>query len=224
MKIFLVCFTPLIVLLTALFGTFSSYMKNENNFNPYFPVNNSVTLVYKSSFGECTTRYFRDNEFIISLSESDRFKYRQVLIIKDDGVYASEVYQYYKIFLFIKKESTLLYGKPLLRFPLPLTPGLEWVWEGNEIEDGDTTLVKVTGKSFNKEIISTKAGSFEAIKVETIVEGSSNTRNRVTEWYVEGVGLIKAKIIIEGGGMMGFLRDILGYSTIDFNLSEIKKL
>jgi hypothetical protein len=35
--------------------------------------------------------------------------------------------------------------------------------------------------------------------------------------------MIKAKIIIEGGGVMGFLRDILGYGTIEFELKEIRK-
>jgi hypothetical protein len=224
MKIYFIFFTPMILLLSLLSGTLTSYINKESNFNPYFPANNSITLVFNSTFGECTTKYFKDDEFTISLSESDRFKYRQALIIKEEGVYVKEVYQYYKIFLFIKKESTLIYGKPLLRFPLPLTPGQEWVWEGDEISDGDTTIVKVTGKAFKKENITTSAGIFEAIKVETIVEGSSNTKNRVTEWYVEGIGLIKAKIIIEGGGVMGILRDILGYGTIDFDLTEIKRL
>ena len=146
------------------------------------------------------------------------------MIIKEDGVYVKETYQYLKIFLFIKKEATYTYGKPLLRLPLPLLPGMEWKWEGEEYSDGDTNKVKVTGKALEKEFIITKAGRFEAIKLESVVEGSSNSKNRVTEWYVEGIGLIKAKIIIEGGGVMGFLRDLLGYGTIEFELKEIRKL
>jgi len=83
--------------------------------------------------------------------------------------------------------------------------------------------VKVTGKVLGKEFVTTDAGRFETIKIESLIEGSSDLKNRVTEWYAEGIGLIKVKAIIEGGGMMGFLRDILGYGTIEFELKEIRK-
>jgi len=189
----------------------------------YFPANINITLIYKSSFGESITKYYRDGEFTVSSSEADKFKYIQTFIIKNDGVYVKETYQYIKIFLFIKKESSFTYGKPLLRFPLPLYPGMQWTWEGDEYSNGDTNKVKVTGKAVNKEFVDTKAGRFEAIKLESFVEGSGGAKNRVTEWYSEGIGMIKAKIVIEGGGVMGFLRDILGYGTIEFELKEIRK-
>ena len=38
----------------------------------------------------------------------------------------------------------------------------------------------------------------------------------------KGLGLIKAKIIIDGGGVMGLLRDVLGYGTLEFELAEIR--
>jgi len=177
----------------------------------YFPANNKITLIYESSFGESITKYYQDGEFTVSSSQADNFKYKQTLIIKNDGVFVKETYQYLKIFLLIKKESLFTYRKPLLRFPLPLTPGMQWEWEGDEFSNGDTNKVKITGKAFNKEFVQTKAGRFEAIKLESFVEGSGNAKNRVTEWYAEGIGMIKTKIIIEGGGIMGFLRDILGY-------------
>jgi hypothetical protein len=100
---------------------------------------------------------------------------------------------------------------------------MHWTWEGDEYSNGDTNKVKVTGKAIDKEFVETKAGRFEAIKLESFIEGSGNAKNRVTEWYAEGIGMIKAKIIIEGGGVMGFLRDILGYGTIEFELKEIRK-
>ncbi len=214
---------PLILLFAAL--GIASFAKDKIviKSNLYFPVNNGITLVYKSSFGESITKYSQDGEFTICSSEADNFKYRQTLIIKKDGVYVKDTYQYLKIFLFIKKEAAFTYGKPLLRFPLPLLPGMKWEWEGDEYSDDDTNKVKVTGQAFDKEFIVTKAGKFEAIKLESIVEGSANAKNRVTEWYAEGIGLIKAKIIIEGSGVMGFLRDLLGYGTIEFELEEIRK-
>lgn len=212
----------LLLLLSANSVNPSEKNKTIKNSNVYFPINNGKTLIYESSFGESSTIYFQDGEFTISLSEGDDFKYKQTLIIKEDGIYSIETYQYLKIFLFIKKEATVTYNKPLLRFPLPLVPGAEWKWEGEEYSDGEMNKVKVSGKSFNKEFIMTKAGRLEAIKIETIIESGDDVKNRVTEWYAEGLGLIKAKIIIEGGGMMGLLRDVLGYGTIEFELAQIR--
>ena len=217
-----------IISLTLAFASFGYTQSDKEKIisisNSYFPVDDGIELVYESSFGERITKYYQDNEFTVSLSEADDFKYKQTLDIKNDGVYVKETYQFLKIFLFINKEATFTYGKPLLRFPLPLLPGVKWEWEGDEYSDGETNKVKVTGNAINKEFVSTKAGSFEAIKLESIVEGSSDSKNIVTEWYAEGIGLIKAKIIIEGGGVMGFLRDLLGYGTIEFELKEIRKL
>lgn len=206
------------------YGSLSAKEKTVTNPNIYFPLNDSISLVYKSEFGESITKHFQDGEFTVSSSEADRFTYRQTLMINEDGVYAKEIYQYFQIFLFINKEEKFIYEQPLLRFPLPLLPGTEWEWEGVECSDGDMDNVKVTGKVLDKEFVITEAGIFEAIKLESIIEGSANTRNKVTEWYAEGVGLIKVIIIIEGGGVMGFLRDILGFGTIEFELKEIRKL
>lgn len=217
-----------LVILILLLSTISVYSSDKEkiikNSNSYFPISNGKTLVYESSFGESSTKYFQEGEFTISLSEGDDFKYKQTLIIKEEGVYVKEMYQYLKIFLFIKKEATVTYNKPLLRFPLPLLPGTEWKWEGEEYSDDETNIVKVSGKAFNKEFIMTKAGRIEAIKLETLIESGDDVKNRVTEWYAEGLGLIKAKIVIEGGGMMGLLRDVLGYGTIEFELAEIRTL
>ena len=214
---------PLLLICAAISDASITEEKTVINSATYFPLNNGITLIYNSSFGESITKYFQDGEFTITSSEADDFKYRQALLIKEDGVYVIETYQFIKIFLFINEEATSTYGKPLLRFPLPLLPGMEWVWEGDEYSDGDTAKVKVTGKVLGKEFVTTDAGRFETIKIESLIEGSSDLKNRVTEWYVEGVGLIKVKAIIEGGGMMGFLRDILGYGTIEFELIEIRK-
>ena len=213
---------PILLLSAAIIDASLFKEKSTSMISSYFPPNDALKLIYNSSFGDCETKYFQDGDYTISSSEADDFKYRQALVIINDGVYVMETYQFVKIFLFINKEATSTYGKPLLRFPLPLLPGKEWEWVGDEYSDGDTSKVKVTGKVLGKEIVKTDAGSFEATKIESLVEGSSNLKNRVTEWYVEGIGLIKAKVIIEGGGIMGFVRDLLGYGTIEFELKEIR--
>ena len=192
-----------IIFLILLFAAFNDASLNKEKTpvlsNSYFPVNNSIELIYNSSFGECITTYTQDGELTISSSEADDFEYRQALIIKEDGIFVAETYQYLKILLFISKEATSTYGKPLLRFPLPLLPGMEWEWEGDEYSDGDTSKVKISGKIIGKEFVKTEAGTFKAIRIESLVEGSSDPKNRVTEWFAEGIGLIKVKAIIEGG-------------------------
>jgi len=223
MKNKFICIIILLLLITAFKDASPADKKNFINTSSYFPVNNNITLVYESSFGESVSKYYHDGEFTVSSSESDKFKYKQTLIIKDDGVYVKETYQFLKVLLFIKKEETYTYNKPLLRFPLPLIPGTEWNWEGIEYSNSGANKVTITGKVLNKEFITTKAGKFEAIKLQSVVEGSSNSKNSITEWYTEGLGLIKAKIIIEGGGIPGFLRDVLGYGTIEFELKQIRK-
>lgn len=188
----------------------------------YFPVNSGKTIVYTSSFGKSSTKYFEDGDRTISLSEGDDFEYKQTLIIKSDGVYLKETYQYFKIFLFLNSEETIKYSKPLLRFPLPLLPGDEWDWEGEEISESETNKIIVKGKVLSKEIVITKAGKLEAIKIETIIESADGAKNIVSEWFTEGLGLIKAIILIDGGGLMGFIRDVLGYGSLEFEITEIR--
>jgi hypothetical protein len=187
---------PLLLWFAALSAGASVKKVSVGDENSYFPVNNGVTLVYQSTFGESLTTYTQNGEFTISSNIAKNFKYRQTMIIKDDGVYVKETYQFIKVLLLFKKETTYTYGNPLLRFPLPLSPGTAWTWEGDEYAGG---------------------------KVESFIESSSKEKNRVTDWYAAGIGLIKAKIVIEGGGAMGTLRDIMGYGTIEFELKEIRK-
>lgn len=69
------------------FNTVLTYRKSTIvNINSYFPVNENIMLVYESSFGECATKYFQDDQCIISWSEADDCVYKQDLILKDDGV------------------------------------------------------------------------------------------------------------------------------------------
>ena len=110
-----------------------------------------------------------------------------------------------------------------MRMPLPLIPGKEWFCESDEYTDGDTNSVSVKGKVLGNEKITVPLGIYDAMVVETIIEGSTGSKNYITEWYAAGVGLIKVKIIVSGGGLMGFARDILGFGEIYFELKEIRK-
>ena len=59
--------------------------------------------------------------------------------------------------------------------------------------------------------------------MKLLLETSNGTKNVLTEWYAKDLGMVKMLVSIEGGGMLGFARDILGYGTITFELKEIKK-
>jgi len=214
------------IFITWLF-MYTIVMSGERNNNSilkslYFPADVNKTLIYQTSFGESITKYLDDGGIIISSNESDKFKYRQRLMIREDGVFVKETYQYLSIFLFIKKEATYRYNKPLLRLPLPLTSGKEWKWSGIEYCNDDSSNISVSGKVFNEETVALKAGKFKAIKVETVIDGSSNSKNTITEWFAENIGLVKAIIILDGGGIMGLVKNILGYGKIEFELKEIR--
>jgi hypothetical protein len=213
---------PLIILLIVCSFAFSIKVFYTAS-SEYLPVNSGCTLVYESSFGDCLAKYYQKNNFIVSTSAADKFQYKQTFMVQDSGVYTVETYQYLKVLPLIKKESMVTYKTPLLRFPLPLSAGLKWHAEGSEYNNGEEARVKVSGTCFGKETVQTLAGNFEAMKIQTIVEGSNGSHNTVTEWWVKNIGLVKANIVIEGGGMMGTLRDFLGYGTLEFNLKEIRK-
>ena len=192
-------------------------------YDSYFPANRNATLVYNSSFGESRSRFIENGEFTISSNEGEKFKYIQTLMINEEGVYIKETYQFVKIFLFLKKEADFRYSKPLLRIPFPLVPGKEWHSEGEEYSDGDTTHVMISGKVIAREQVKTPAGLYEAIKIETRIEDSKKSTSTVTEWYSKEIGLVKAEIVTGGGGLMGIVRNLLGYGTITFELKGIIK-
>jgi len=153
---------------------------------------------------------------------SDDFKYIQKLDINEKGVFIHETYKKIKVMLIITKEGSHTYDKPLLRMPFPLSVGQEWKTEGIEIEDDERSNVVVTGKVLDEEEVTTPAGKYKALKIKTHMLSTSGSENEIIEWYVKGIGMVKSEIIIQGGGFMGFVRDLLGYGTITFELKEIK--
>jgi len=212
-------FISLLILITSI----KPDEKNKSEVNNYFPVAKNLTLLYNTSFGdESISKFIKKDNLIINSNESPEFKYYQTIKINEDGVFVTETYQYVKIFLFIKKESRHTYNKPLLRIPSQLMIGKEWNWEGLEYTDSDSSKVSVHGKVIGEENVITQAGTFKSLKVETSIENSNDSKNTITEWFVEGIGPVKTIIVIKGGGLMGFVRDLLGYKEFSFELKELK--
>ena len=187
-----------------------------------YPVDFGKTLVYESDFGETVSTIRNEDGSLTYRNESDDFKYVQKILVKDDGLFVEQTYQKLDVFLFIKKESTVSYDGPLIRIPFPLHENESWTWEGTESFGDRSHQSKITGKVLGVEKVETPAGTFNTVKIETTVWGRENIRSRVTEWFAPGIGMVKTKAEILGGGFGGFVRDILGYGEIEFVLKEIK--
>ncbi|MCK7524755.1 MAG: DUF3108 domain-containing protein [Ignavibacteriales bacterium] len=178
--------------------------------------------MYNSSFGDLELKVTKEKNVHLFSYDSEKFKYRQKLFVNDNGLFVNETYQKIKLLLFITKEGNYVYDKPLLRIPFPVKVGQEWTWDGKEFVNDETHTVNIKGKASKFETITLPAGKFETLKVETTLETSNGTKNLLTEWYAKDIGMVKMLVSIEGGGMLGFARDILGYGTITFELKEIK--
>lgn len=217
-KYFFVCF---LVLANLYFATEKPVKKSYGK--ELFPYGVSSQLIYESRFGDAVIKTSGNNNNLEMKSSADNFIYNQKLILKENGLFVNETYQRIKLLLFIKKENKVTYNRPLMRYSFPLYVGKEWSDSATEYVDEDSSKVLLTGKVLAQENIQTPAGNFNTLKLITTVESESGSKNIVTEWLAEDIGLVKAKIEIKGGGIMGFARDILGYGTINFELKEIKK-
>jgi hypothetical protein len=195
--------------------------KIKNSGPEYFSGNEKVILTYKSDFGETKSWIVKEKGSLKFYNQSDDFKYQQKLLINDKGVFVEEVYQKISIFLFVKKEGRYTYSKPMLRVPFPIVENAQWKWSGEEFCDGDTSTISLTGKIVGMDTVLTEAGKFEALKIETIIETSDETKNIITEWFAVGIGMVKMHLSIEGGGFLAFVGNIFGYGDIDFELKKI---
>jgi hypothetical protein len=98
----------------------------------------------------------------------------------------------------------------------------EWQSSTSQYSGKYKSKVSMSGSLIKKEKINTKIGSFDTIKLTTTVKTDYGSENVITEWYAENIGLVKAEIEVKGGGFTGFLRDLLGYDLLTFEISDIK--
>lgn len=214
----------LFILLIAFAELAAANNPEKKNFGKeLFPLSETTKYIYESSFGETSVLAYVKNGKIETRNEADNFKYHQKLLINENGIFIDQTYQRIKLLLIFKKENTVTYQRPLLRYSFPMYVGKNWKDETIEYIDGDSNSVSLNGKVIAFEEVTTKAGKFKALKIETVVESANGSKNIVTEWLAENTGLVKAKIVIAGGGVMGWARDLLGYGTLNFELKEIRK-
>lgn len=199
-------------------------VKNINTFGrEYVPYNDKVVLVYKSSnFDETLSNTVIKNQTAILENKSDDFIYRQKYELKEDGLYISETYQKIKVLLFFRAEKLVTYNKDLLKIPFPVKTGQQWSCERTEYCDGDSNKVSLVAKCIGMEEITTEAGKFTTMKLESNIKSTDGSTNLVEEWIAPNVGIVKVRVRMYGGGLTGTIRDLLGLGEMNFELKQIK--
>lgn len=188
----------------------------------YFPILTNKILIYDSDFGDTELKISKNKNLNVFSLESEDFIYRQKLLIDQNGVFVKETYQKINVLFGLTKEGTLTYNEPLPRIKFPFEAGKKWNWKGKEFDDDDTYILDLNSRIDNIEKVTVPAGTFDAIKLVTSVKSTKGTKSNVTEWYAKDVGLIKMIAIVEGGGIIGAARDLLGLGEIVFELKEVK--
>jgi|WetSurMetagenome_2_1015567.scaffolds.fasta_scaffold97154_2 hypothetical protein len=188
----------------------------------YFPILTNKILIYDSDFGDAELKISKNKNLNVFSLESEDFIYRQKLLIDQNGVFVKETYQKINVLFGLTKEGTLTYNEPLPRIKFPFEAGKKWNWKGKEFDDDDTYILDLNSRIDNIEKVTVPAGTFDAIKLVTSVKSTKGTKSNVTEWYAKDVGLIKMIAIVEGGGVIGAARDLLGLGEIVFELKEVK--
>lgn len=205
-------------------NTFETNRDKSNIYlmSDYFPVSTNKILIYDSDFGDAELKISKNKNLDVFSLESEDFIYRQKLLIDQNGVFVKETYQKINVLFGLTKEGTLTYNEPLPRIKFPFEAGKKWNWKGKEFDDDDTYILDVNSRIDNIEKVTVPAGTFDAIKLVTSVKSTKGTKSNVTEWYAKDVGLIKMIAVVEGGGVIGAARDLLGLGEIVFELKEIK--
>jgi hypothetical protein len=192
--------------------------------NEYFPANKNKVLIYESDFGDTELKVSQDANLSVFTFKADDFTYRQKFLVNDQGVFVKETYQKMNLLLIISQEGTYTYSDPLPRIKFPVEAGKEWNWKGKEYNEEDINSLEVTGHIEKIEKIKTQAGTFDALKMVTIVKSSSGTNSKVSEWFVKDIGLVKMVAAVKGGGILGTVRDLLGLGEIVFELKAINEI
>jgi hypothetical protein len=97
------------------------------------------------------------------------------------------------------------YDPPKQLLPNPPAIGQKWEWTGK-----DPTQVEhhESHRVVGLETVTVPAGTFRAIKVESIITGASVPLTR-TSWYADGVGLVKT---VSVGGQIKYGSELTDYS------------
>lgn len=97
------------------------------------------------------------------------------------------------------------YEPPKQYLPNPLVVGQKWEWSGSDPTQAER---RESSRTVGFENVTVPAGKFRAMKVITEITGGSMPKTR-TNWYAEGVGLVKSAT---EGGQIKYGSELTDYS------------
>ncbi len=184
----------------------------------HFPLEDGFSWRYDSNLGEVNTSVAIKGDRIIVDSRSRRLDIIQVYLLSPEGVLLTSAHS--DTFLF---SSTRTYHPFLLRFPAEIRIGQTWEWEGKEVVERKSIIKsRVRGSVQGKEKITVPAGEFDCLKVKVTTWSDDGTVSISTQWLASGVGIVKAEVGIDAGGLSGMIIALLGFDTYFLELVEMR--
>jgi len=188
----------------------------------YFSTDKDLVLYYDSNFGEAKSYVKEDGETLILDMRSDDFIFIQDVVVKNDTVYLTRLEEEVDVLFFFSAGIKVTYNEPVLRIPFPMKAGQTWKWEGMEyIDEGEADSIVISGILLGEEIVTTAAGEFECIKIQTDIHKKSGVHTRFYEWRTPKIGLVKLEAQMDTKGFIGTIIDLLGYDSMYFSLIRI---
>jgi len=188
----------------------------------YFSTDKDLVLYYESNFGEAKSLVKNDGEKLILDMRSDDFIFIQDVVVRNDSVYLTRLEEEVDVLFFFSADQMVTYNEPALRIPFPMKAGQTWKWEGIEYIDEDKAdSIVISGELLGMEIVSTAAGEFECIKIQTDIHKKSGVHTRFYEWRTPKIGLVKLEAQMDTKGFIGTIIDLLGYDSMYFSLIRV---
>jgi len=182
----------------------------------HFPLVDGLKWRYESNMGEVTSWVTVTGDQYTVTSESSPLDIKQVFRLTPEGLILIEA----EMDTWLTSDRRT-YLPSLLRFPLTVTVGEEWIWEGKELVDDDIINSVVKGKILGWETITVPAGTYRCLNVLITTSSDDGTISSSTQWLAPEVGIVKADIAVDAGGFSGFIITILGFDTYNLELAEI---
>jgi DUF3108-like len=184
----------------------------------HFPLVDGLKWKYESNMGEVVSWVTVTGDQYTVTSESSPLDIKQVFRLTPEGLILIEA----EMDTWLTSDRRT-YLPSLLRFPLSVTVGEEWLWEGKEVLDDDIINSVVKGKIIGWDNITVPAGTYRCLNVLITTTSDDGTTTSSTQWLAPGIGIVKAEIAVDAGGFSGFVIALLGFDTYNLELEEIIK-
>ncbi len=183
----------------------------------HFPLEENLGWRYNSNLGEVKSTVIVENERLTIDSRSRRLDIVQNYILAPEGVFLTSAES--RAFLYFSRRT---YHPYFLRFPAEIPIGRTWEWKGKEVMDRKKIVEsRAQGVIEGREKVTVPAGEFDCLRVTVETVSDDGTVSSSTQWLAPRVGIVKAEVEIEAGGISGLLISLLGFDTYFLELLEM---